>query len=183
MILLQMMFRLLAGTSHPWRLTEVNADYKLCPTYPAKFIVPRGIGDEQLQRIGLFRSKAIPAIVYRHPNDATISRCAQPMVGIVRRARCQDDERYIKQLVPSSEKDVYIIDCRSQAAAYGNLAAGRGFEFSANYGGSKLLFMNIENIHAMRDSCRRLLDFANPPGEAVGMRSEMVVPSRSYEMA
>eukprot|EP00945_MAST-04E_sp_MAST-4E-sp1_P008057 g8057.t1 len=159
----------LAGTSHPWRLTAINEDYKLCPTYPAKFIVPRAIGDEQLERIGSFRSKGrIPAIVYRHPNDATISRCAQPMVGIVRRARCPDDEKYIKQLIPSSEKDVYIIDCRSQAAAYGNLAAGRGFEFSANYGGSKLLFMNIENIHAMRDSCRRLLELGKSAWRSCG---------------
>ena len=149
----------LAGTSHPWRMSDANSGYSLCPTYPSKIIVPRAIGDEQLERIAGFRGRGrIPAIVYRHPNDATISRCAQPMVGLVRRARCPDDETYIKQLIPSAGKDVYIMDCRSQAAAYGNLAAGRGFEFSANYGGSKLLFMNIENIHAMRDSCRRLFD-------------------------
>ena len=152
----------LAGSVLPWRLTEANKDFQLCTTYPTKFIVPRGISDEALKRIASFRSKGrIPAIVYRHPsNNATISRCAQPMVGLVRRARCPDDERYIKQLIPDAKenKDVYIIDCRSQAAAYGNLAVGRGFEFSANYGGSKLLFMNIENIHAMRESCKRIVE-------------------------
>jgi hypothetical protein len=153
----------LAGTVlFPWRLTDANKQFELCATYPTKFIVPRNISDESLKRIASFRSKGrLPAVVYRHPaNNATISRCAQPMVGLVRRARCPDDEKYIKQLIPDAKekKDVYIIDCRSQAAAYGNLAVGRGFEFSANYGGSKLLFMNIENIHAMRESCKRIVE-------------------------
>ena len=153
----------LAGSvSIPWRLTEVNNNFELCATYPTKFVVPRNVSDESLKRIASFRSKGrLPAVVYRHPvNNATISRCAQPMVGLVRRARCTDDEKYIKQLIPDAteNKDVYIIDCRSQAAAYGNLAVGRGFEFSANYGGSKLLFMNIENIHAMKESYKRIVE-------------------------
>eukprot|EP00949_MAST-11_sp_MAST-11-sp1_P002434 g2434.t1 len=153
-------YRRLGLGGDDWRLSSANVDFNLCPTYPRRFVVPAIIDDAAIHSIAAFRSRGrIPATTYRYaPSGATISRCAQPMVGLVRRARCREDEALLRALRNGSREEVYIIDCRSQAAALGNLAAGRGFEFSAHYGGSKLLFKNIDNIHAMRDSCKRLFE-------------------------
>ena len=41
--------------------------------------------------------------------------------------------------------------------AQANRVAGKGFESELNYRNSKIYFMNIENIHAMRKSYRALV--------------------------
>ena len=73
-----------------WRLTEINADYSFCDSYPRQLVVPASIDDDVLQRVGKFRSRQrIPACVYVHSRTrAAIARCAQPLVGL-RRTRCQ----------------------------------------------------------------------------------------------
>lgn len=168
--------------NHPFRLSNINANYSLCPTYPRQFVVPHGVSDRALQAIGKFRSKGrVPAVTYRHAqNGATISRCSQPLVGLVKRDRCQEDEAYVKLLGDTKakshrggnsvkkgqKKGIIIVDCRSHTAALGNLAAGRGYEFSANYPTSSVEFHNIENIHVMRDAGRRMLELMRTAREA-----------------
>ncbi|XP_055513977.1 myotubularin-related protein 4 isoform X4 [Leucoraja erinacea] len=66
-----------------WRVSEVNCNYKLCASYPQKFLVPVWITDKELESVGTFRSwKRIPVVVYRHlRNGAVISRCSQPEIS------------------------------------------------------------------------------------------------------
>lgn len=40
-----------------WRVTEVNKDYSLCPTYPKYLIVPTSASDDDLRNVARFRSK------------------------------------------------------------------------------------------------------------------------------
>lgn len=40
-----------------FRLTRINKDYCLCPTYPAVFVVPSAITDDMLTRVASFREK------------------------------------------------------------------------------------------------------------------------------
>jgi myotubularin-related protein 3/4 len=65
-----------------WRVSEVNADFKLCSSYPRYILVPNNINDETLQNVASFRSsRRIPAVVWRHrDNGAIIARCSQPEV-------------------------------------------------------------------------------------------------------
>ena len=42
-----------------WRISEVNSDYSLCPTYPKLIVVPRKISDEALRKVAEFRSKYV----------------------------------------------------------------------------------------------------------------------------
>jgi len=49
-------------------------------------------------------------------------------------------------------KRTYIVDCRSYWAATGNMFNGGGTESLENYRNCDLEFMNIPNIHAVRDS-------------------------------
>jgi hypothetical protein len=51
---------------NPWRLTEVNHDYKLCTSYPSLCAVPASITDEDILAVAKFRSYArFPSIVWR----------------------------------------------------------------------------------------------------------------------
>ncbi len=221
----------LVGGENGFRLaTVVNAGWELCPSYPRAFVVPSTVTDDDLRAIAKFRSRGrVPATTYRHrKTGATLSRCAQPLVGLVKRARCAEDEHLVavlgvvgKRTPAASSGDgtttaalpataaaagedhgrsgmaaaaasglaavaaaaglsaggggataatagaaaataggLVIVDCRSHTAALGNLAAGRGYEFQANYPTATIEFHNIENIHQMREACRRLLDLS-----------------------
>jgi len=39
-----------------WRLTEINQNYKLCPSYPKYCVVPSAITDEEISEAAKFRS-------------------------------------------------------------------------------------------------------------------------------
>lgn len=53
-------------------------------------------------------------------------------------------------------KKVLVIDARSQMAAFGNKAKGGGFEQEQHYVNCKVEFWGIDNIHAVRDSYKKL---------------------------
>lgn len=66
-----------------WRVSEINHNYKLCPSYPQKLLVPVWITDKELENVSSFRSwKRIPVVVYRHTRTgAVIARCSQPEIS------------------------------------------------------------------------------------------------------
>jgi len=49
-----------------WRISHVNSEFKLCPSYPRLFLVPSSISDDVLQNVASFRSsRRIPVVVWR----------------------------------------------------------------------------------------------------------------------
>lgn len=108
-----------------------------------------------------------------HPETrAVLSRASQPLVGL-RSNRCLADERLVTELAWAAgcaNETHVIVDARSPLAAKGNRAmgesaaparrrrthaarcTGKGTENPALYRGCRQLFMNISNIHAVRDS-------------------------------
>jgi len=86
-----------------WRLSEVNKNFELCPTYPETVIVPACITDDQLKKIACFRSsKRFPAVVWRSKsNGAVLARSSQPNVGLLG-WRLNEDELLIKAIADSS---------------------------------------------------------------------------------
>eukprot|EP00468_Gymnochlora_sp_CCMP2014_P010050 CAMPEP_0167748744 /NCGR_PEP_ID=MMETSP0110_2-20121227/5008_1 /TAXON_ID=629695 /ORGANISM="Gymnochlora sp., Strain CCMP2014" /LENGTH=898 /DNA_ID=CAMNT_0007633793 /DNA_START=117 /DNA_END=2813 /DNA_ORIENTATION=+ len=149
------------------RVTQKNAEYSFSPSYPSFLVIPGNITDDQLDKIGKFRSKSrIPAVVYIHPKTkATITRCAQPMGGI-QGVRCKEDEAYLNALRvmnPSNSKVIYLFDARPRIAALGNKAMGKGFENVAHYSNAVLEFFSIDNIHAVRTSLDQLMTICLSP--------------------
>ncbi|KAF4320127.1 hypothetical protein BBO99_00002454 [Phytophthora kernoviae] len=67
--------------------------------------------------------------------------------------------------VAPSEKAQFDIR-QDQLAAVGNKAMGKGTEITSNYRGAKLLFMNIENIHSVRQSLMSLAAIFEPKKSA-----------------
>jgi hypothetical protein len=84
-----------------WRLTHINSKFGLSDSYPHLLVVPGSFSDEDLEKVGAFRSKGrIPVCVWRHPQKgSTLSRSSQPLVG-VKRARSAEDERLLEEVRP-----------------------------------------------------------------------------------
>lgn len=149
-----------------WRFTKSNAKYELCDTYPPLLVVPSAATDEDLKQIAQFRSRGrIPVLSWIHPqSQATITRSAQPLVGLSNK-RSRDDERYLKLLLDANPRahKLWIFDARPQANAYANVALGGGYEKVEAYPNSDLVFCDIHNIHVMRESLRKLQDISFLP--------------------
>ena len=144
-----------------WRLCAINHTYKLCPTYPAQFVVPATISDACLRKVADFRSKGrVPATVWRHPtNGATLTRCSQPSIGFIRRARSTDDEKLVAtlhQMNSNGGHPLYLLDSRPITNAKANHLRKGGHENMSCYPGCKLVFLNIENIHQVSESFQKL---------------------------
>lgn len=52
-----------------WRLSTVNRDYSVCPTYSASLVVPSSITDEEIRQSAVFRDGGrFPVFSYKHEN-------------------------------------------------------------------------------------------------------------------
>ena len=98
-----------------WRITQVNVDHKLCPTYPEEILVPHSVSDADLVKAASFRwSRRIPSVVYRHlRTGAILARCSQPEVGILG-WRSKEDEKVIRV----STKHCPSYDCLLKTRGY-----------------------------------------------------------------
>ena len=155
---LQDITRLLERNKNNWRLSNMNHEYQFCPTYPTVFGVPKSISDNTVRHVGKFRSKSrIPVLSYIHSNACSLTRCAQPLVGIKQNSSIQD-EKLVEQIFKSLDGTIRgcIIDARPLANAMGQTALGAGVESSEKYFGSKVIFLGVENIHVVRDSYQKL---------------------------
>uniref|UniRef100_K3X024 Uncharacterized protein n=1 Tax=Globisporangium ultimum (strain ATCC 200006 / CBS 805.95 / DAOM BR144) TaxID=431595 RepID=K3X024_GLOUD len=138
----------------PFRVTEMNANYAMCPTYPPQIVVPASMSDHEIANVAEFRSKGrLPICCFVHPrNSASIWRCAQPKRGILN-AQNPADDRYLAYIGYSNrhQKKIWIADCRPELNARVNKLTGGGTE-SSSLQHASVSFLNIANIHAMRDS-------------------------------
>lgn len=156
------------GLNNPlshWRISRINEDYELCPTYPALLVVPRSVSDEALQKAAAFRSgRRVPVLCWKDPfGVASICRSSQPMVGVAK-ARSAQDEGLLQAIADTNPfvERLQIIDCRPRVNAELNKTKGKGYEHQAQYVNTKLSFMNIDNIHVMRASLRSFLQLLQP---------------------
>lgn len=159
--------RLGVGTENvPWRITSCNKDFALCETYAPILAVPLATSDDDLRAVAQFRSKGrIPFLSWLHPvTHATITRCSQPLVGAPPAKRSRDDENYVSILLKANKnsKKLYIMDARPKINAVANLAVGGGWEYDYNYANTEFSFLDIGNIHTMRESLRKLQDICYP---------------------
>lgn len=148
-----------------WKISELNKDYALCDSYPAIIAVPSRASDGVLRSVAAFRSRnRLPVLAWIHPSGATITRCSQPLIG-VKNKRSSDDEAYMQMILdtnPLNKSKLGIMDARPKANAIANKARNGGFESEDEYRMSEVLFLNIHNIHVIRDSLSKLKDMVWP---------------------
>ncbi|TNN88679.1 Myotubularin-related protein 2 [Liparis tanakae] len=148
-----------------WRITKVNDHYEVCDTYPSTLAVPFNIPDEELRRVAAFRVKGrMPVLSWIHPeSQATVTRCSQPMVG-VNGKRSKEDEKYLQAIMDANAQShkLFIFDARPSVNAAANKMKGGGYESEDAYQNAELVFLDIHNIHVMRESLRKLKDVVYP---------------------
>ncbi|ETK86886.1 hypothetical protein L915_08573 [Phytophthora nicotianae] len=150
----------LRGGSSPYRVTELNASFSMCPTYPRELVVPAAATDSEVGSVASFRSKGrLPVCSYVHAqNGAALWRCAQPKRGILH-TQNPADEQYLLHIARAASSSysgsptrrIWIADCRPELNARVNNLTGGGTE-SGNLAHARVTFLNIGNIHAMRES-------------------------------
>lgn len=149
-----------------WRLSSVNKGYKICKTYPELIGVPSIITDEELKSVATFRSQGrIPALTWYHKESgASVTRCAQPLVGInVKGKKHKDDHNLVEAILKankSQQKKLMIVDLRPRANAEANRFV-RGAGYEKNYKNCELRFMGIDNIHVIRNSFMKVMDLCS----------------------
>ncbi|XP_070318858.1 phosphatidylinositol-3-phosphate phosphatase MTMR1 isoform X6 [Odocoileus virginianus] len=148
-----------------WKISKVNSNYELCDTYPAIIVVPTSVKDDDLSKVAAFRAKGrIPVLSWIHPeSQATITRCSQPLVG-PNDKRCKEDEKYLQTIMDANAQahKLIIFDARQNSVADTNKAKGGGYESESAYPNAELMFLEIHNIHVMRESLRKLKEIAYP---------------------
>ena len=144
-----------------WRITRINDNYEVCDTYPRIFAVPSAASDNDLREVAKFRSRGrLPVLSWMHPDSlATICRCAQPLVSMTNN-RSEADEKYIQSIMDANAQGpkIYIMDARPKVNAMANIVSGGGYENENCYENVDLVFLDIHNIHVMRESLRDLLN-------------------------
>ncbi|ETP44802.1 hypothetical protein F442_08679 [Phytophthora nicotianae P10297] len=146
--------------SSPYRVTELNASFSMCPTYPRELVVPAAASDSEVGAVASFRSKGrLPVCSYVHAqNGAALWRCAQPKRGILH-TQNPADEQYLLHIARAASSSysgsptrrIWIADCRPELNARVNNLTGGGTE-SGNLAHARVTFLNIRNIHALRES-------------------------------
>jgi myotubularin-related protein 1/2 len=136
-------------------------------------VVPAAFTDEQIRQAAAFRTSGrFPVLCWRdRESKAVIVRSSQPMVGMLDKSS-EADVALIEQIRVASQRtasQLSIIDARPRVNAVVNKTKGAGSEKVSHYSRTNLHFMNIENIHVMRESKRKLrkLVFQTRSGKAV----------------
>lgn len=150
-----------ARETNAWRLSEVNADFSLCPSYPRAVIVPRAVEDDALARSARFRQGGrFPVLSYHHaPSGTVLLRSSQPLTGPQKR-RCAEDEELLRAVLEGAPHGTrgFIVDTRSAQTAKQARLTGGGTEAKAAYPGWKRLHRPMEKGRPLQESFVRLVE-------------------------
>ncbi|XP_047386309.1 myotubularin-related protein 9-like [Sciurus carolinensis] len=154
-------YKRVARETNAWRLSEVNQDFSLCPSYPRAVIVPRAVDDDALAQCARFRQGGrFPVLCYHHaPSGTVLLRSSQPLIGPQKR-RCAEDEDLLRAVLTGARPGAqgFIVDTRSAQVAKQARMTGGGTEAKAAYPGWKRLHRPLERGRALQESFVRLVE-------------------------
>ncbi|NXR71220.1 MTMR9 protein, partial [Pycnonotus jocosus] len=159
--LLEQEFELLSSVTNEWRLSCVNKDFSVCPSYPPVVIVPKSIDDEALRKVALFRHGGrFPMLSYYHKkNGMVMMRSSQPLTGTNGR-RCKEDEKLVNATLRSGRRG-FVIDTRPLNVAQQARAKGGGFEQEVHYPQWRRIHKYIERFNILQESFIKLVEACN----------------------
>jgi hypothetical protein len=138
-----------------WALdTRINADYRLCETYPRVLAMPAAASDELKHQVAAYRSRGrLPVLCWRDPSGkgGCLVRCSQPCTGLLGQTASADQE-WMRLLHSAGglERPLALLDARSFAAAHANKFRGGGVEASTRYGVKSMEHFSLRNVHHIR---------------------------------
>ena len=150
----------------PFRISEINKDFKVIDTYPQYLVEPRNISDDAIKKAADYRTKKrVPTLSYYFDckkngiNSDKISgvwRSSQSKSGFLN-SKNKEDINLINE-IKNLGNNFFIYDARPYINAASNKVKGGGFEDVENYECAKLIFCDIENIHKARDALKQTED-------------------------
>ncbi|XP_069053931.1 myotubularin-related protein 9 [Lepisosteus oculatus] len=154
-------FKQIESLTEEWRLSTVNKDFTVCPSYPPLVTVPKSIDDETLRKVATFRHAGrFPVLSYYHKkNGMVMMRAGQPLTGTNGR-RCKEDEKLINATLRAGKRG-YIIDTRTINVAQQAKARGGGFEQEAHYPQWRRIHKAIERSNILQESLIKLVEACN----------------------
>ncbi|GFR98384.1 myotubularin-related protein 9 [Elysia marginata] len=144
-----------------WRISYVNKDYKVCPTYPQAVFVPKSVEDETIIKAATFRQGGrFPVLSYYHKDSKTVlMRSSQPLSG-PNGKRCKEDERLVNSVMGMGKRG-FIVDTRAQGVAKIAQSKGGGFELEAHYPQWRRIHQPIERRTSFHDSLIKMIEACN----------------------
>ncbi|KAG9337466.1 hypothetical protein JZ751_028656 [Albula glossodonta] len=154
-------FKDIESVTDEWRLSSVNKDFTVCPSYPPLLVVPKSMDDDALRKAATFRHGGrFPVLSYYHKkNGMVMMRAGQPLTGTNGR-RCKEDEKLINATLRAGKRG-YIIDTRTINLAQQAKARGGGFEQEANYPQWRRIHKAIERWSILQESLIKLVEACN----------------------
>ena len=147
----------------PFKLCEINKDFKVINTYPETLVEPKDVSDEVITKACKHRTKnRVPTLSYYFDNKingvdsnkiAGIWRSSQAKSGILGSKKNEDVELINKIISLGGQFTIY--DARPYLNAASNKVKGGGYEDVEDYQNAKLIFCNIENIHKAREAIEK----------------------------
>ncbi|XP_063903027.1 myotubularin-related protein 9 [Zophobas morio] len=150
--------------SEEWRISHINKNYTVCPSYSSSVIVPKSIDDDVIVASASFRDGGrFPVLSYRHDNGAILLRSSQPLLNNNNR-RSRADEKMLNAILGSGKKG-YIIDTRSTNYVSHCKGKGGGTEPDAHYTQWKRVHKPLDKIAkcdgSLLDGLSKLVDACN----------------------
>ncbi|KAK6960629.1 myotubularin-related protein 9 [Biomphalaria glabrata] len=147
--------------SEEWRISYVNKDFKICPTYPQAVFVPKAVDDDIIIKAAAFRQGGrFPVLSYYHKDSkAVLLRSSQPLTGPSGK-RCKEDERLVNSVMGMGKRG-YIVDTRAQSVAKVAQSKGGGYELEAHYPQWRRIHQSIERRQSFHDSLIKMIEACN----------------------
>ncbi|XP_014244301.1 myotubularin-related protein 9 [Cimex lectularius] len=143
-----------------WRITTVNSDYSVCPSYPKTVAVPKCIDDETILAAARFREGGrFPVLSYRHEGGGVLIRSSQPLLGPTNK-RSREDEKLINSVIPSGKRG-FIVDTRTLTRAQTAKSRGGGFEMEMHYLQWKRIHTPIDKYQNVLEKLTKLVEACN----------------------
>jgi len=147
----------------PFKLCEINKDFKVINTYPETLVEPKDVSDEIITKACKHRTKnRVPTLSYYFDNKINgvdsnkisgIWRSSQAKSGLLGSKKNEDVELINKIISLGGQFTIY--DARPYLNAASNKVKGGGYEDVEDYQNAKLIFCNIENIHKAREAIEK----------------------------
>ena len=147
----------------PFRISEINKEFKYIDTYPQFLVEPRNVTDDTVKKAAEYRTKKrVPTLSYyfdckKNGIDsdkiAGIWRSSQSKSGFLG-SKNKEDINLINE-IKNLGNNFFIYDARPFINAQSNKIKGGGFEDVENYECAKLIFCDIENIHKAREALKQ----------------------------
>lgn len=149
-----------------WRISYVNKDYSVCPSYPSAVVVPKIIDDDVLIAAATFRlGGRFPILSYRHEGGAVIMRSSQPLSG-PNVKRCREDEKLLNSVLKTGMRG-YIIDTRHQNSIPAPKSKNAGFETESHYPQWRRIHKPIERLNSLLESLSKLAEACLDSGSSM----------------